>query len=313
MSALAIGTEVPGLRESARTPLTLELCRSGDERFATTVAAAAARNGVETRALTVRTLLQLPRVAAHSGRIRRRDLEAELRNAATGLQADQAKIPDLVPTETYTLSALHLVECATEDAEAIFGNLHYLRSARPGSRNFALVDPIHRRPVTLCSVSPLDWALVGKQLSRQFGVPAERMWDVSRVYSFDVAPANAISTLLAGVRKELSRTEPSAELLTTVVDQNLGFTGSSYRAANWQHWLSVRPRPYLYIDGVAISLRQLRNRYGTQSLLDVRARSGVVVEQSRVALADSMIYCARVRGVTEVVEPAARRRLRRRS
>ncbi len=167
--------------------------------------------------------------------------------------------------------------------------------------------------MTLCSVSPLDWALVGKQLSRQFGVPAERMWDVSRVYSFDVAPANAISTLLAGVRKEMQKSEPSAELLTTVVDRNLGFTGASYRAANWRYWMSVRPRPYLYVDGVAISPRQLRIRYGTQSLAEARARYGVLVEQSRAVLADSMIYCQRIRGVTEAVEPGDRRVVRRRS
>jgi hypothetical protein len=263
--------------------------------------------------LSVRTLVQLPRVAAHSGRILRRDLDAELRNSAVQLQADQAKVLELVPTDGYPLEALRFVECEAEDAEAIFGNLHYLRSARPGSRNFALVDPIHRRPVTLCSVSPLDWALVGKQLSRQFGVPVERMWDVSRVYSFDVAPANAISTLLAGVRKEMQKSESTAELLTTVVDQNLGFTGASYRAANWQYWMSVRPRPYLYVDGVAISPRQLRIRYGTQSLAEVRARYGVLAEQSRAELADSMIYCCRLRGLTETVEPGERRRVRRRS
>jgi hypothetical protein len=139
------------------------------------------------------------------------------------------------------------------------------------------------------------------------------MWDVSRVYSFDVAPANAISSLLKGVRDELRRSESTAELLTTVVDRNLGFTGSSYRAENWQHWMSVRPRPYLYVDGVAVSPRQLRLRYGTSSPALVRAQHGVLVEQSRSELADSMIYCRRVRGITEMVEPNERRRVRRRS
>ncbi|MGC4943006.1 hypothetical protein [Kribbella sp. DT2] len=312
MSALATGPEVSA-RPASRRKLTLEDCRAGDGLFSELVSSCARRHGVEPRALAVRTLLQLPRVAAHSGRILRRDLDAELRNSAVQLQADQAKVLDLVPTYRHPLKDLRFVECETADAEAIFGNLHYLRSARPGSRNFALVDPPHRRPVTVCSVSPLDWALVGKQLSRQFGVPVERMWDVSRVYAFDVAPANAISTLLAGVRKEMQKSEPAAELLTTVVDQNLGFTGSSYRAANWQYWMSVRPRPYLYVDGVAISPRQLRLRYQTQSLAEARARYGVLAEQSRAELADSMIYCCRLRGPTEAVEPGERRRVRRRS
>lgn len=313
MSALATGAEIPARSNLTRPRFTLDACRQGDEAFLALVAASARRHGVEPRALGVRTLLQLPRVAAHNGRISRRDLDAELRNSAVGLQADQGRILDLVPTEAYPLAVLKFVECESADAEAVFGNLHYLRSARPGARNFALVDPIHRRPVTLCSVSPLDWALVGKQLSRQFGVAAEQMWDVSRVYSFDVAPANAISTLLAGVRKEMQKSEPTAELLTTVVDQNLGFTGASYRAANWQYWMGVRPRPYLYVDGVAISPRQLRIRYGTQSLAEARARYGVRVEQSRAKLADSMIYCCRVRGVTEPVGPSERRLVRRRS
>jgi hypothetical protein len=312
MSALDTGAEVSAPRISPRK-LTLEDCRAGDQLFSDLVKSSARRHGVEPRALAVRTLVQLPRVAAHSGRISRRDLDAELRNSAVQLQADQAKVLGLVPTDAYPLEALRFVECEVEDAEAIFGNLHYLRSARPGARNFALVDPIHRRPVTLCSVSPMDWAVVGKQLNRQFGVAVERMWDVSRVYSFDVAPANAISTLLAGVRKEMQKSEPAAELLTTVVDQNLGFTGSSYRAANWQYWMSVRPRPYLYVDGVAVSPRQLGIRYGTQSLAEVRAKYGVLAEQSRAELADSMIYCCRMRGPTEAVEPGERRRVRRRS
>ncbi|GAA1514860.1 hypothetical protein [Kribbella lupini] len=312
MSAFATGVEVSA-PQKARRKLTLEACRGGDALFSELVQSSARRHGVEPRALAVRTLVQLPRVTAYNGRILRRDLDAELRNSAVQLQADQAKVLDLVPTDAYPLEALKFVECETEDAEAIFGNLHYLRSARPGARNFALVDPIHRRPVTLCSVSPMDWAVVGKQLHRQFGVPVERMWDVSRVYSFDVAPANAISTLLAGVRKEMQKTEPTAELLTTVVDQNLGFTGSSYRAANWQYWMSVRPRPYLYVDGVAVSPRQLGIRYGTQSLAEVRAKYGVMAEQSRAVLADSMIYCCRMKGPTEVVEPGERRRVRRRS
>ncbi|WP_432950223.1 hypothetical protein ACQPXM_18525 [Kribbella sp. CA-253562] len=313
MSALATEATKSAQPTFARTKFTLESCRTGDEAFLALVEKQARRHQVEPRALAVRTLLQLPRVASHNGRIRRRDLDAELRNSAVQLRADQAHVIDLVPIDAYPLGALQFVECETEDADAIFGNLHYLRSARPGSRNFALVDPIHRRPVTLCSVSPMDWVLVGKQLSRQFGVPVERMWDVSRVYSFDVAPVNAISSLLKGVRNELRRSEPTAELLTTVVDQNLGFTGSSYRAANWQYWMSVRPRPYLYVDGMAISPRQLKLRYGTQNLAEVRLRYGVLAEQSRATLADSMIYCCRVRGVTEAVEPGERRRVRRRS
>jgi hypothetical protein len=163
----------------------------------------------------------------------------------------------------------------------------------------------------LCSVSVLDWALVGRQLERQFGISPDRVLDVSRVYSFDVAPDNAISALLSQVRLEIRRTAPEVELLTTAVDPNLGFTGTSYRAANWQHWISVRSRPYLYSDGVYVSPRQLRSEFGTSNLADVRSLSSRRFETSRVKLLDSMIFCSRISGLTEQVKAADRRLLRR--
>jgi hypothetical protein len=157
----------------------------------------------------------------------------------------------------------------------------------------------------------MTWSLVSRQLSKQFGVQAEQVWDVSRVYSFDGAPKNVISLLLAKVRKTLSLTEPGLELLTTAVDPNLGFTGSSYRAANWQRWMSIRPRPYLYLNGHYVSPRRLREDFGTANLSVVRTRSGAVVEQSRATLLDSAIFCCRLRGKTESVPLDEQRRLRR--
>ena len=99
---------------------------------------------------------------------------------------------------------------------------------------------------------------------------------------------------------------PSTELLVTAVDPNLGFTGSSYRAANWQQWMTVRARPYLYENGRYVSPRQLRKRYGTANLGELQAKfPGGRFQQSRVRLLDSMIYCCRVNGATGVV-PAQR-------
>jgi len=312
MRALAAGAEfdaIAPLQPPAK--FVLDDCRLGDPAFAAQVRAVATWHGVESRALAVRTLLHLPRVAAHNGRIGRRQLEAELRNCAVGLRADQQKVQDLIPTRSFPLTDLRFVECAGGEVVEIFSRLHYLRSARPGSRNFALVDPVDGRPVTLCSVTPLEWPVVGKQLGKQFGIPLDRIWDVSRVYSFDVAPSNAISFMLSRVRAALRRPEDSIELLTTAVDPNLGFTGSSYRAANWQHWLSVRPRPYLYVDGLYASPRQLRLRYGTANLTEVRAQSGALVQHSRARLVESKIFCCRVRGETESLAPSGARLVRR--
>lgn len=309
MCALAIRTDLPA---GPRQPeFWLDECRGSDSPFAALVARSAASHGVEPRALNVRALLHLPRVAGQSGRLTRRQLDAELRNCAVGLRADQAEIRDLVPTDEYALQDLRFVSYDAGNAARIFGRLHYLRSARSGSKNYALVDPLHGLPVTLCSVSPLEWAVVGKQLRNQFRLAPDRVWDVSRVYSFDTAPGNAISYLLAKVRAALRQSEPEIELLTTAVDPNLGFTGSSYRAANWQRWMSISPRPYLYLDGRYISPRKLREDFGTANLATIRARSGAVVEQSRTRLLDSAIFCCRLKGETEFLPVDAQRRLRR--
>jgi hypothetical protein len=143
-------------------------------------------------------------------------------------------------------------------------------------------------------------------------VPLGAAWDVSRVYSFDVAPPNAISFLLAKVRQVIRREIPSVQLLTTAVDPNLGFVGASYRAANWQQWMSIEARPYLYVDGIYASPRQLRTRFGGANLVELRtAHPRTRFEQSRTKLLDSVIYCCRLRGETEIVPNVDQRRLRR--
>jgi hypothetical protein len=311
LCALAISTNPDRRPAGPQTKFSLDGCRGPDSPFTELVARSATSHRVEPRALTVRTLLHLPRVAGHSGRLTRRQLDAELRNCAVGLRADQGEILDLVPTDGYLLRDLRFVSYDDRNAARIFGHLHYLRSARAGSKNYALVDPLHGRPVSLCSVSPLQWSVVGRQLRSQFGVPPERVWDVSRVYSFDLAPSNAISFLLAKVRAALRQSEPTADLLVTAVDPNLGFTGSSYRAANWQQWMAIRARPYLYLDGRYVSPRKLREGYGTANLAKVRAHSGALVEQSRARLLDSAIYCCRVKGETEAVPAEGQKLLRR--
>jgi hypothetical protein len=297
--------------ESTVLRLSLDDCRRPDSLFSDLVRDAALVNGLEPRALTVRTLLHLPRVARFNGTVGRRQIEMELRRSAAGLRTDQAKIRSLVPTNKFPLQDLRFVEYDAREAAAIFSHLHYLRSARAGSRNFALVDPVNGLPVSLCSVSPLEWVRVGRQLQTQFGVPRERVWDVSRVYSFDVAPSNAISFLLAKVRNVFRTEVRDVDLLTTAVDPNLGFVGSSYRAANWHRWMSIQARPYLYVDRLYASPRQLRQRFGTANLSELQARHGAVVEQSRAKLLDSTIFCCRVRGETEFVAPDDQRRLRR--
>ncbi|MEV4265397.1 hypothetical protein [Kribbella sp. NPDC049584] len=294
-----------------RGQLTLDGCRANTPAFADEVKRIAGEYEVPVRALTVRSLLHLPLVTRSNGSIHRKDVVAELHRNASRLWGDYQAIEHLIPKDGYSLKDLRFMRLTDGIADEIFSRLHYLRSARAGSRNFALVDPVHQRPVTLCSVSPLEWALVSRQLRTQFDLPPGAAWDVSRVYSFDVAPPNAISFLLAKVRQAM-RTVSNARVLTTAVDPNLGFVGASYRAANWHQWMSVQPRPYLYVDGRYTSPRQLRLRYGGANLAELStANPGSRFEQSRVRLLDSWIFCCRLQEVTEAVPRDAQRCLRR--
>jgi hypothetical protein len=161
-------------------------------------------------------------------------------------------------------------------------------------------------PVCICSVSPLQWRRVAGQIKKQFGVVPERIWDVSRVYTCDSAPPNAISYLLSRVRTVLRQSDVGVDLLTTAVDRNLGFSGASYRAANWQHWITVQPRPYLYHNRSYASPRQLRQRFGTSAIAQLqKSHPDQMFEQSRVKLRESLIFCWRVRGETEFIPEAA--------
>jgi hypothetical protein len=261
----------------------------------------------------VRTLLHLPRVATAGGRVSKIQIERELSRSARLLRRDAAAVLQLVPDRKFALRELTFIEnFDTVTAGKLFSSLHYLRSARSGSQNFALLDPVEGRPATLCSMSPFEWKRVGNQIYSQFGIPQEAVRDISRVYSCNVAPPNAISFLLARVRDSLSCRGRNIELLVTVVDPNMGFTGSSYRAANWQRWLTIEPRPYLYCDRRYISPRQLKQRFGTTNLAELTAKHpGHRFEQSRVRLLDSLIFCCRVKGETEAVPVTLQRRLRR--
>jgi hypothetical protein len=279
--------------------------------FGAIVTQTARRVGVEPRALVVRTLLQLPRVASYRGWMKIWQIRREVRISAERLRGDVWAARRGVPRGGFPLHDLSFEQIESSRALVVLTSLHYLRSARPDSLYFALVDPIDRLPVTLCSISRLQWRCVESKICSQFAIRPERVWDISRLYSVDSAPHNAISLLLSRVRAHLRRKMPSIELLITAVDPNLGFTGSSCRAANWQKWMTIEARPYLYENGRYVTPRQLRERFGTASLDRLEKRYPRRFEQSQARLLDSMIYCSKVNGETKAVPAQERPRLRR--
>jgi hypothetical protein len=305
-------TSGDGSRVKDDSRLKLDECRyfTPTSAFAALVCSTARGLDVEPRALAVRSLLHLPRVASNNGSMTRRDVLREVMTSADQLRRDTRAARRNVPREKFALQDLVFEKIDSSRALPILTLLHYLRSVRPGSMYFALVDPIDRLPVTICSLSPLQWKCVENQVRSQFAIPPQRVWDLTRVYSTDNAPRNTISLLLSKVRIYV-RHNMSADLLLTAVDPNLGFTGRSYRAANWQQWMSIRARPYLYEGGRYVSPRQLREKYGTASLSELQAEYPGRFQHSKVRLLDSMIYCSNVNGNTTVVLAQERRRLHR--
>ena len=276
------------------------------------VSAAARRFGVESRSLAVRARQQLPRVASTAGSVGPERARREIGFCARRLRRETQQAADSVPRGAFTLPELRFAEIDEDLARPLLTHLHYLGSVRPGSRYFALLDPREGLPVALCSLSALQWPRLARKLEQQSELPPERILDVSRVFAVDSAPRNCISTLLSRVRDVVRRTSPDIALLTTVVDQNLGFTGHSYRAANWAQWMTIQPRPYLYENGRFVTPRQLREQFGTTDFGELRrSHPRITFQRSRTPLLDSLLYCCRVRGATEVIPEAAMPRLHR--
>jgi hypothetical protein len=265
--------------------------------------------GVDRRALAVRARLHLPCYAGPDGQVSYRAAAAVVIRNAARLRKDQRAVRDLIPRREYALSDLEFRQIGA-DADRVFSSLHYLRNARRDSLNFALVDKQTGAPLTLCSASPLEWKRVADQVMLQVGVPQEAVWDLSRVYSFTGAPPNAVSYLLAQVRKYFQKRNDVA-LLTTAVDPNLGFTGSSYLASNWQQWMTVRARPYLYYKGRYMSIREMRASFPTIRSIDELCEVDQHATRSYAPLQDSLIFCCRVRGATEPVLPENQTRILR--
>jgi hypothetical protein len=301
------------LSASDDSRLNLRDCRffSPESPFGALVSEAAHRAGVEPRTLAVLALLHLPRVASYGGWVKRWHVQQELETQAERLRRDARAARSYVSFESFALGDLMFERVDSSQALPVLTLLHYLRSARQGSLYFALVDPVHSLPVTLCSLSQLQWKCVGSHIRSRFAIPPQRIWDISRVYSVDTAPRNAISMLLSRVRTYMRHNMPSASLLLTAVDPNLGFTGGSYRAANWQHWMTIRARPYIYERGRYVSPRQLREGYGTASLVELQAKYPGRFQQSKVRLLDSIIYCCNVNEETRVLLAEDRRRVHR--
>ena len=168
-----------------------------------------------------------------------------------------------VDDHSTNLTESRLVRLSSDIGSLISSAAHYLQSARPGSAHFGLEDSVSRQLIAYASVSRQDWDVIVDGL-RPINSEETELFSLSRIYATDMAPRNTVSRLLALLIKEYSAVGRSV-VMSTTVDPNLGFRGTSYRAANWIEFFSIPHLGYLYVDGQFCTRRQLIRTFGSDN------------------------------------------------
>jgi hypothetical protein len=228
------------------------------------------------RDLLLQSLIHLPRIAGRDGNVSKGAAAREIRRQWELRHDELTPLAALAaaPTEPPGLESLSVEIIAADAAQPILAHFHYLRSFRPGSVNVAAL--YQGRIVALCSLSPLDLPELAQRLPiTSLGEAAV----VSRVFAFDWAPRNIVSYLLARVGQVAGLSD--TRMLITYLNPNLGFTGASYRAANWRTIGVEKDTCYAYFRGRYITDRRLAQ---------LSASERAHVEFSRMRLAPLVIY-----------------------
>ena len=258
-----------------------------------TAARAAERRGVSAHEVFVRLLLQLPRDASADAMIGARlvaeeadRLSAEMCEATSDYAAWQ-KPPG---RSEISPSDLEVDEVDETTARLVLERFHYLRSFRLGSEHMGgvLRDENDERLVALLTLSALDVPTIAERLPD--GVAATETMVLSRVFAFDWAPRNTLSFLMGRLTRVLRRRPTPPRLLITYVNPNVGFTGASYRAANWVLWAREVGTRYAYFDGRYTTDRELARTFGTSDPAALREIVGDRIAFSRMTLQPLNLY-----------------------
>jgi len=224
------------------------------------------RLDVDARDLRKRMLLHLPRFEAD--RLFDRDtLKSEairLGERLSSLQEDYRGWSRRPPIPALEKSKIEVRPCDPAIAQEIYRRFHYIGSCRDALIHIGLFDACFPIPFALAALSEMDILELKKLLPRDQGGDTLVL---SRVFAFSWAPRNSISFLLGAVHAWVRDNASGVRDLITYLNPNLGFSGSSYAAANWRPLLET-PAQYLYLNDNYISCR-------TYLALEEGARSGV--------------------------------------
>jgi hypothetical protein len=216
------------------------------------------------RDVFLQALLHLPRIAYPDGTIDEVRALAEIARIRAWRAAELEPVRGMAqpPPKLPQLDQLSVQFVPRPDAEPIVSRFHYLRSFREDSTNLAAI--YKHRIVALCSISPLDLQQLGRNLPID---SAQQVAVISRVFAFDWAPRNVLSYLLS--RAQQSRVVgEEVRLLLTYLNPHMGFTGASYKAANWQRLGIEFGTRHAYLRGRYITDRRLA-RLSTSELREV--------------------------------------------
>ncbi|MFP5363455.1 MAG: hypothetical protein ACLGI5_12085 [Thermoleophilia bacterium] len=254
------------------------------------VCSRAAEHGVGQRDLRLQALLHLPRLADEDGCVTSNAAAEELARraeqmlAATAGFAHWAARPTPAPMKP---SELRVIRADEALARPLLERFHYLRSFRESSTH--VVGALDGdRPVAVLSFSPFDLAPLEAALPD--GVAAGEVLMLSRVFAFDWAPHNTITYLLRRALNVARDQYPSARLVLTYVNPNLGFSAASYRAGNWTSFAREHGTRYAYVDGEYVTDRYLAAAFGTSDPTRLADRLGDRFAVSRMSLAPLDLY-----------------------
>lgn len=258
-------------------------------------AGAAARHGIPVRETLVRLLLHLPREADADGFAPPAAARAEGERLAARLAARtaahagwQQPPPGGVPE----LDELALAPIDERVARVVLERFHYLASFRHGSEHYGAFAG--DRLAAMFTVSPLDVATIAARLPD--GVEPADVAVLARVFAFDWAPPNALSFMLARLMRVLRQRAAPPRLIVTYLNPNVGFTGASYRAANWLPWGREHGTRYAYLDRDYVTDRELERRFGCADPQLLGGRLGERIAFSVMALAPLELFAFAIDG-----------------
>jgi hypothetical protein len=231
------------------------------------------------RDLLLQALLHLPRIADVDGTVDVATAIKEIDRLRAQRAVELAPLRSLAtpPPDRPSLDQLEVGMVSLAAISQIVEHFHYLGSLRSDSLNVAAM---HKgRIAALCSFSPLDLTNVAAML------PVNDMAEakvVSRVFAFDWAPENIISYMLARAERLGALRADCVRMMLTYMNPNMGFTGASFRAANWLPFGTETGTRYAYLDR-----RYVTDRMVTRLSATDRRR----VEYSRMELRPLQVLC----------------------